>query len=151
MVNDPHFKEFLRLLKEKKVEFIVVGGFAVIYHGYVRYTGDLDLWVKRTSQNQKRLISAINQFGYDTEPLTELDFEAEIIAFHLDKPPKKIDISNQISGVKFEDCMESAEKLKIDEFEIAVLNLVDLIKNKKASGRLKDLLDIQNLTDPDKE
>jgi predicted nucleotidyltransferase len=145
MELDKDFKEFLVLLNQNEVEYLVVGGYAVAFHGYPRFTGDFNIWANGTNYNLEKLIKAIEQFGFESGQLKNIDFEHEVVAFHLGTPPVRIDIMNKISGVKFTDCYQRKEELSIDGLTIHYIGYDDLIKNKKASGRHKDLSDIENL------
>ena len=148
MEIDKDYKEFLLLLNRNKVEYLVVGGYAVAFHGYPRYTGDIDIWINSSKDNAERLVKAIDEFGFDAEPLKILDFEQEVIAFHLGTPPVRIDIMNRIAGVKFSECYSRKLELEIEGMPINYIAFQDLITNKKASGRYKDLSDIENLQPP---
>ncbi|RDC61498.1 hypothetical protein [Adhaeribacter pallidiroseus] len=145
MELDNDFKEFLQLLNQYKVEFLIVGGYAVAFHGYPRYTGDFDIWINASGENADNLIRAVDAFGFETEGLQNLNFETETIAFHLGTPPIRIDIMNQISGVKFNECFSRRIVTEVNGVTSNYIGLPDLLKNKKASGRLKDLNDIENL------
>jgi hypothetical protein len=145
MELDQDFREFLVLLNQNEVEYLVVGGYAVAFHGHPRYTGDLDIWVNATNNNLAILIKTIEQFGFESVPLKNIDFENEVIAFHLGTPPVRVDIMNKISGVKFNECYPRKEALTMDSLTIPYIAFNDLILNKKASGRYKDLSDIENL------
>lgn len=146
MELDQDFSEFLVLLNEHKVEYLVVGGgYAVAVHGHPRYTGDLDVWVNPTQANAEKVRHVLDAFGFDATPLAELDFETETIAFHLGTPPVRIDIMNRISGVTFSDCYPQRMEFRIEGIRINYISFHDLIKNKRASGRGKDLNDIENL------
>jgi len=145
MELDKDFKEFLSLLNKHQVEYLVVGGYAVAFHGYPRYTGDLDIWVKKTNANGEKLIKAIEDFGFETEELQHKDFENEILSFYLGAPPIQLNIINQISGVQFDACYPHKNQLEIDSIFINYISKNDLIKNKRASGRHRDLDDIENL------
>ena len=139
------FNEFLGLLIKEKVEFLLIGGFAVAYHGYVRYTGDMDVWINATPDNASKLIAVIDAFGFETDELLNLDFAKEPLVFHMGKEPLKIDVTTHISGVKFTDCYPFRIEAVIDGMLIPFIGLEDLKKNKKWSGRLKDLNDLENL------
>ncbi|MDB5261129.1 MAG: hypothetical protein JWQ14_410 [Adhaeribacter sp.] len=95
MELDQDFREFLVLLNQNEVEYLVVGGYAVAFHGHPRYTGDLDIWVNATNNNLAILIKTIEQFGFESVPLKNIDFENEVIAFHLGTPPVRVDIMNK--------------------------------------------------------
>ncbi|PIQ21450.1 MAG: hypothetical protein COW65_09000 [Cytophagales bacterium CG18_big_fil_WC_8_21_14_2_50_42_9] len=148
MEIDKDYKEFLLLLNQNNVEYLVVGGYAVAFHGYPRYTGDMDIWINSTKENAEQLIKAIDKFGFDAKPLKGHDFEQEVIAFHLGTPPIRIDIMNRIAGVKFSECYSRKNELEIEGMLINYIAYQDLITNKKASGRHKDLSDIENLQPP---
>ena len=145
MELDRDFKEFLALLAANKVDYLIVGGYAVAFHGHPRYTGDIDIWVKPSQENAAKLRKALEGFGFDAEPLAELDFESETIAFHLGVPPVRIDILNRIAGVKFDQCFENKVEIEIETLRINYISYQDLLTNKKASGRLQDLSDLENL------
>ncbi len=139
------FKEFLKLLIENKVKYLVIGGYAVGFHGYPRTTGDLDIWVKRDRENAQRLLNAITDFGFKS-PLLNLDLlqsEGKIIRMGI--PPVRIEVLNEISGVEFEDCLSRRIKVDLDGLLVNFIGMEDLKKNKKAAGRLKDLADVENL------
>ena len=145
MELDRDFKEFLALLEVNKVDYLIVGGYAVAFHGHPRYTGDIDIWVKPSQENAAKLMKALDSFGFDPEPLEELDFEAETIAFHLGVPPVRIDILNKIAGVKFDECYPNKVEIEVEGLKIYYISYQDLLTNKKASGRLQDLSDLENL------
>lgn len=145
MELDKDFKEFLALLSQQEVEYLVVGGYAVAFHGHPRYTGDIDIWINPTKTNAEKLIRAIEEFGFEVEPLKQVDFEKETVAFHLGSPPIRIDIMNRISGIKFLDCYSRRIEMAMEGIKIYYISLPDLIANKRASGRHKDLGDIEQL------
>jgi predicted nucleotidyltransferase len=145
MELDKDFKEFLVLLNQNEVEYLVVGGYAVAFHGHPRYTGDLDIWVNSTDDNLGKLIKTIEQFGFESDLLKDIDFVNGVIAFHLGTPPVRVDIMNKISGVIFLECYPGKQELEIDGLKVPYIGFNDLILNKRASGRYKDLSDIENL------
>jgi hypothetical protein len=145
MELDRDFKEFLALLAANKVDYLIVGGYAVAFHGHPRYTGDIDIWVKPSEGNAAKLRKALDSFGFDAEPLTNLDFESETIAFHLGVPPVRIDILNRITGVKFDQCYANKVEIEMEGLRINYISYQDLLTNKKASGRLQDLSDLEKL------
>jgi predicted nucleotidyltransferase len=145
MELDKDFKEFLALLNQQEVEYMVVGGYAVAFHGHPRYTGDIDIWINPTKSNAAKLIRVIEDFGFEVEPLKQVDFEDETIAFHLGSPPIRIDIMNRISGLRFSDCYSRKVEMEMEGIKICYIGRQDLIANKKASGRHKDLGDIEHL------
>jgi hypothetical protein len=145
MELDKDFKEFLVLLTQQEVEYLIVGGYAVAFHGHPRYTGDIDIWINPTKPNAEKLIQAIEAFGFEVDLLKQVDFEGEAVAFHLGSPPVRIDIMNRISGGKFLDCYSRRIGMKMEGITIYYISHQDLITNKRASGRQKDLGDIEHL------
>ncbi|HEY9122701.1 MAG TPA: nucleotidyltransferase, partial [Bacteroidales bacterium] len=139
------FKEFIQLLNEKKVEYLVVGGYAVTIHGYPRYTGDLDIWINKTQENSILIIEVLKDFGFSSLNLTSDDFLKDGNVVQLGYPPLRIDILNDIDGVKFSECYTRKEYFNIDNIKIPFISTSDLILNKKASGRHKDIDDLENL------
>ncbi len=141
----PDFKEFLKLLNENRVLYLVIGGYAVGLHGCPRATGDLDIWVKHDPENAGKLVRTLSEFGFRSPDLT-LDLiltKGKIIRMGV--PPLRIEILNEISGVSFDECYPRREQIPLDDFAIVFIGLEDLKKNKKAAGRLKDLADLEEL------
>jgi len=139
------FKEFLQLLNAHKVKYLLVGGYAVGYHGYPRATVDMDIWVDRTSVNSKKLVSVLQEFGFGVEELNEGLFLEKDKIIRMGLPPIRIEIITSASGVDFEDCYQNRVTDVIDEIEVHLINLQHLKANKKASGRHKDLDDLEHL------
>lgn len=139
------FKEFLRLLNDHNVEYLLVGGYAVGYHGYPRATADMDVWVARNQENAKRIVAAVKEFGFETEDLKESIFLEEDKIIRMGRPPLQIEIITSASGVDFGECFTGRIQVWIDEVEVPLINLEHLKINKKASGRFKDLDDLENL------
>lgn len=140
------FKEFLRLLDEKSVEYLIVGGYAVGYHGYPRSTGDMDVWVESTEENAKRLVKALKDFGFDVPGLApELFLDSDQV-IRMGHPPLRIEILTSLTGVGFAECYSShvVEEME-DGTPIHFIGLEKLKANKQASGRHKDLHDLENL------
>ena len=139
------FKEFIELLNKNKVEYLVVGGYAVGFHGYPRYTGDIDVWIKADNKNAEKMVSVLNEFGFGSSNIKKENFLKLDNIIQLGNPPFRIDIIMYIDGVTFDECYENRTCTMIDQFEINFIGYNELIKNKKASGRDKDLLDLKNL------
>lgn len=139
------FKEFLRLFDANKVEYLVVGGYAVGYYGYVRATADLDVWIARSPENAKRIVTALKQFGMNVPGLSEELFLPEANIVRMGVPPFRIEVITSISGVRFEECHTSRVEGVIDGVPVPLINLEDLKINKKASGRAKDIADLEHL------
>ena len=144
MLN-PDFKEFLRLLNEHNVRYLVVGGYAVALHGYPRYTKDIDIWVWLEPENATRMIAALADFGFGGLAIDAEDFTTPDQVIQLGYPPARIDILTTLSGVEFEECYESRLEVEMDETLIKFIDLDGLKKNKRATGRLQDLADLENL------
>jgi hypothetical protein len=141
------FKDFIRALSNQKVHYILVGGMAVILHGYVRTTGDMDIWVNKTAENYQKLVAAFNEFGMPVFDMTESNFlsdEYDVWMFGIS--PVKIEIMTAVKGLEYEEAYELSQIYTEDDVPIRFLSLNSLIKSKKASGRFKDLDDIDQLT-----
>lgn len=146
-MNNIFNKDFLDIIKifnKHDVEYILVGGYAVILHGYVRTTGDLDLWLQRTSDNYKKFIKASAEFGLPTSQLTEEKFlfSDDIDVFSFGRPPNALDIMVEVKGMDFKTCYELSEMYETDDTEVRLITYKHLLSAKKASGRPKDLVDI---------
>ena len=139
------FKEFLQLLNSKKIEYLVVGGYAVAFHGHPRATGDIDIWIAISKNNAHKTVEALKEFGFNTPDLKENLFLEEGKNIRMGNEPLCIEILTSIDGVDFNDCYKNKNKINISNTAINFISLPDLKKNKKASGRLQDLADIENL------
>ncbi len=139
------FKEFFESLNANQVRYLVIGGYAVALHGHPRYTKDLEVWVERSRENAQAMILALEHFGMGSLGLTADDFLVPDQVVQLGYPPNRIDLMVTISGVEFADCFEQRVKVLVDDVEVNFIDLENLKKNKKASGRLQDLADLENL------
>jgi hypothetical protein len=139
------FSAFLRLLNEHEVRYLLIGGYAVGYHGYVRATADMDLWVARERANAERVVAALRAFGFGVPELREELFLKENQVIRMGVPPMRIEIGTSISGVEFEACYAERVVAHWDDVEVSVISLGRLKENKRASGRLKDLVDLEYL------
>ncbi len=139
------FREFLELLNEKEVKYLIVGGYAVSVHGFPRYTGDIDVFIQSSPDNAQKLLNALDDFGFGSLELTVQDFAKEDSIVQIGYPPYRIDILTTIEGVEFNECFKNKLEIEFDELKIPFIGYNDLIKNKKASGRTKDKIDIENL------
>jgi hypothetical protein len=143
------FKDFLRLLNEKQVEYLVIGGYALSVHGYVRATGDIDIWIHATPQNAEKMMDVMLAFGFSPYDFSEQDFlpdengKAGFLSFG--DAPFKIEILGEAQGVSFTEAYPKRKTVVLDDTTIHFIGLHELIANKKAVGRPKDLLDIENL------
>jgi hypothetical protein len=142
----PDFKDFFRFLNEEEVDYLLVGGWAVGVYGASRYTQDIDVWVATGETNARRVVRVLERFGFTHGEANEsLVLEPGNI-IRLGFPPLRIEIINRLSGVEFDDCIKRRKLVAISGINIPVISLSDLIMNKRASGRPKDLIDLDNLT-----
>jgi hypothetical protein len=138
------FKEFIELLNVNKVKYLVVGGYAVGFHGHPRYTKDIDLWVLMKSNNASNIIKSVKEFGFESLGLEE-DFLNSDNIIQLGFPPNRIVLLTEIAGVEFESCYSNKLTIEFEGVTIPFISLNDLIKNKQSSGRLQDLADAEKL------
>lgn len=141
----PDFKEFLKLLNAHQVEYLLIGGYAVAYHGYPRATADMDIWIATHPQNAEKVVAALKEFGFDLPELSVEIFLKEGQIIRMGVPPVRIEIATSISGVSFEVCYVARVVDVLDEVEVSLIDLAHLKINKKAAGRHKDLDDLENL------
>ena len=140
-----NFKEFIGLLNANGVKYLVVGGFAVAYHGYPRYTKDIDFWVWANPENADRLLKSIEDFGFGSLGLQKSDLLNTENVIQLGYEPQRIDLIVQLEGLDFEACFAERKDVEFEGVPIHFIGYEDLIKNKKSTGRLKDKLDAQTL------
>ncbi|NBC07958.1 MAG: hypothetical protein GVY26_12265 [Bacteroidetes bacterium] len=145
MIINKDFREFIELLNEHEVKYLVIGGYAVSMHGYPRYTKDVDFWIWMDTGNISNLIEAIKDFGFDSLDLDEEDFLDPDNIIQLGYEPNRIDLLVQVEGVDFIDCYKNKLQLEIEGLLIDFISIGDLITAKKASGRLQDLADVEHL------
>ena len=139
------FREFLRLLSAHGVEYLLIGGYAVGYHGYPRATNDLDIWIALSRENAERAAAVLREFGFGTpEHSPELLLDRKRV-IRMGVSPLRIEILNTISGVDFAECFPRRVTDELDGVPVDLIGLDDLKKNKKAAGRFKDLNDLENL------
>lgn len=139
------FKEFIQSLNDNGVRYLVVGGYAVALHGYPRYTKDIDIWVEMTPENGDRILNALDQFGFGSLGVNASDFIAPGQMLKLGHPPRRIDILTTLPGVEFSECYPVRTIVDIEGVPVAFIDLENLKKNKKATGRHQDLADLENL------
>lgn len=139
------FKEFLNLLNENEVKYLLIGGYAVGYYGYPRPTGDFDIWIKTDIENAEKTVKALNDFGFESSKLTKELFLTEKQIVRMGIPPFRLEVSNYIDGVDFEECFTAKNVVDLDGVLTNLISLEHLKINKKASGRYKDLNDLENL------
>jgi hypothetical protein len=141
------FREFLELLSAHEVRYLVIGGFAVAFHGYPRFTGDFDIWIDRTLENAERMRKVFDEFGFSSLNIRLEDLTSPNRILQLGYPPVRIDILTSADGVDFDVCFEERITSIIDDVAIHFIDLDNLRKNKRAVGRIQDLADLENLHD----
>ena len=139
------FKDFLKLLNSHKVEYLLIGGYAVGYHGYPRATADIYIWVGISRENAQKLATVLKEFGFDLPEVSEDLFLQENKVLRMGNAPIRIELLTAISGVEFKSCYNNRIEDIIDGISINIIDLENLKKNKKASGRYKDLDDYDKL------
>jgi hypothetical protein len=139
------FREFIELLNENSVRYLVVGGYAVAFHGHPRYTKDLDVWVELSPDNADKIIAALKKFGFGSLGLKPADFLERDQIVQLGYPPTRIDILTTLEALKFEDCYQTKVEAEIQGLHIDFIDIENLKKNKRATGRPQDLADAENL------
>lgn len=150
MINvllDEH-QQMLSALIKHNVNFMLVGGYAVIHYGYERTTGDMDIWLQLGNENRDKLINALIDFGIEQEGLEKLkniDFTGPIQTIHIGFPPRSIDFLTLVSNVKFEDAIIQVNYFQLENITVPVIHYNDLILSKITSNRLKDKADIEEL------
>lgn len=147
MKLDENFSEFIGLLHSRKVDFLIVGGHAVAFHGYPRLTGDIDFWIRPTADNAARLLRALDDFGFGSLDLTTDDFTEPGRVVQLGVPPTRIDLMTSISGVSFDEAWAGRVTGDLAGLRVHFLGKDALLRNKRASGRAKDLADLDELGD----
>jgi hypothetical protein len=142
----PDFREFLALLNSRGVEYLVVGGYAVALHGYVRPTGGLDVWVAVKPENAARIVEVLREFGFPPRALSQGPFLAKGRITRMGVPPLRIEILTELSGVSFDACYRRRRLERSGGVVIPLIGLADLRRNKRAAGRYKDLDDLEQLS-----
>ena len=145
MILNPDFKEFFQLLNANGVRYLIIGGYAVAYHGYPRYTKDIDIWIGVNPDNAERVVKTLKDFGFESLGLEIGDFLETDTIIQLGHAPNRIDLIMGVPGVDFEESFAVREEEEIEGVKLNFIDLENLKKSKKASGRLQDLADIENL------
>jgi hypothetical protein len=136
---------FLVLLNSNKAKYLVVGAHALAAHGQPRFTGDLDVFIERSPLNARRILKALTEFGFGSVSISASELQAVDFVIRLGRPPVGIDILTGISGVTFSTAWKNRKKARLGRVNVPVLGKSDFVRNKRASGRPKDLLDIELL------
>jgi hypothetical protein len=140
------FRDFLRLLNSHRVEYLLVGGYAVCFHGYPRTTADIDFWIAVQLGNAVRIVRLIREFGFDLPELSDNLFLKKGQIIRMGVEPVRIKLLTEISGCEFSDCYGRRVEGVLDGIPVNIISLADLVKNKLKSGRLKDLDDARKLS-----
>ncbi len=145
MILNENFIEFISLLNKNQVKYLLVGGWAVIFEGYGRTTGDIDLLIEISEENAEKVLSAITEFWGSAIGLGKEDFLKEDNVIMMGRVPFRIDVLTSISGVTFKEAYQSSKIYTDEGIDIRCIHINELIKNKKATGRIKDLADADML------
>lgn len=146
---ETEYLNFVRLLNEENVEYVVLGGHAVIAHGYLRTTGDMDIFVQPSLENAERILRVMERYGYTNGEFDIDDFTRVPSFLSFSRHDGYIDIMTFTLGVTFDECYQNRLVLDINSVPVSFINLRELIKNKQAIGRPQDLLDVENLPKPE--
>lgn len=146
MKLDKDFREFVELLVANGIRFLVVGVYALAVHGYPRATVDIDAWVWSDPDNARRILTCLDQFGFGGLDLSIEDFTAPDRVVQLGYPPYRIDIITSVSGVEFDAAWLNRLSVDLDGVQVPFIGRDDLITNKLATGRAKDIADVDYLT-----
>lgn len=141
----PDFKDFLKLFNSHNVEYLLIGGYAVGYHGYPRATADMDVWIAVNERNAAAAAAALRDFGIPEKEITDTLFMEKDKIIRMGVPPIRIEVLTGVSGVDFHECYGRRIEVAIDDITVNFISLDDLRRNKQASGRYQDLDDIEHL------
>ena len=145
MMLNEDYKEMLQFLADEKVKFLLVGAYALAVHGYPRATMDIDIWVMPSTENAQAVLRALDRFGAPLHGLTTADLQKDDTIFQIGVAPRRIDIITGASGLDFAEAFANSSVIDIEGLDVHIPSLDDLIRNKKASGRTKDLADVEAL------
>jgi len=140
----PDFRDFIHACNSNQVEYVLVGSFALAYHGHPRATGDMDIWIRPTKQNVRAVLKSIRDFGFQEAGVTEEDLLSGKI-IQLGFPPVRIDILTILDGLQNDEIWDGRQKGKFGDLDVAYISREAFIKNKRKIGRHKDLADIELL------
>ncbi len=145
MAESPHYKELLQLLNEFEVEYLVVGGFAVMKYGEPRYTKDLDIWVHNSAANSTRVVHALERFGAPLvhDGVSAQTFSGQRVVYQIGVAPVRIDILTEVTGVEFADAWPRSVASTLFGVPVHFISFEDLVTNKRALGRPSDLEDLE--------
>lgn len=144
MLNDD-YKEMLQCLNAEGVDYLLIGAYAMAAHGFPRATMDIDIWVKPSPENARAVWKAIRRFGAPLGQITVEDFTNDDIIFQIGVAPRRIDIITGVSALNFDETISRAIEVHVEGLKVLIPSVSDLITNKKATGRIKDLADVETL------
>ncbi len=145
MILSEDFEDFIKMLNKHQVDYLIVGGYAMAFHGKPRYTGDLDIWIDISEINADKLLAVMNDFGFASLEFKKDDFLKENLINQIGYPPLRIDIITSIDGVLFKDAFSKKLTIDLDGYQANYIGLDELIQNKKTSARKIDLSDVEDL------
>ena len=143
---NPDFVDLLRAFIAADVRFLVVGAYALALHGRPRATGDLDLWVDATAENAARVMDALAAFGAPLAAITAADFARPGVTYEIGVPPGRIDLLTELTGLTFADAWPERQRAALGDTQVDYIGRAAFIRNKRATGRLKDLADIEGIS-----
>ena len=150
MLNED-FREFLESLNSNEVKYLVLGGYALAFHGHPRYTKDLDIWLELSAENADKALKALSEFGFSGLDVSKEDLLTSGLVVQLGNPPNRIDLINSPDGVDFEVCYAGRIEVDLDGLVFPVIDLENLKLNKRASGRAQDIADLEALEQNEQE
>ena len=139
------FVEFIKCLTKNEVDYLLVGGHALAFHGLPRFTKDIDFWIRADEKNAKKILLALSDFGFDGIGLAMDDFTSPHRVIQLGLPPNRIDLITSIDGVDFDSAFTRRIETSYENVPLLVIHIDDLIANKEACGREQDIIDLQKL------
>jgi predicted nucleotidyltransferase len=146
MTLEKDFEDFIKLLNKHNVAYMVVGGYALAFHGKPRHTGDLDIWIGISEDNAANMLKVIRDFGMASLGLGKEDFLRPGYVTQIGYPPLRIDVLNSIDGIEFSDAIQNTQKVILDDgLDVTYIGLKDFIANKEASGRSQDIADVEEI------
>jgi hypothetical protein len=145
METQPDFRELLALFSAHHVEYLIIGGYALAFHGAPRFTGDLDILVKPDAANAQRILTALQAFGFAATGLTQSDFETPEQVVQLGVPPVRIDLITSLTGVSWDEAWAGRTAGTYGDVPVYYIGREQFITNKRATGRTRDLADLEML------
>ena len=142
---NPDFLDLLRAFVAADVRFMIVGAYALAVHGHPRATGDLDVWVEATPENAGRVVAALTAFGAPMGEISVRDFQTAGIVYQIGIPPRRVDILTELTGITFAEAWPERVRRPFGDLDVDFIGKSEFIRNKRATGRAKDLADIEDI------